>query len=317
MPPKARGLGGGIDANGRLVEVQYPADADVIVMQRLTFELTAQAVPMLREAGVAVVVDMDDDLSTIHPANPAFGMYRPRPGWPHSWRNAEQACRDATLVTVSTDALLARYAPHGRGMVLRNCVPRAYLDLPRQDSDVIGWGGSLRSHPDDLAQLGTAAARLVDEGHPFRVVGPPDGVREALRLPGEPEATGSVDLVAWPSALSTLGVGVAPLAESVFNRSKSHLKPLEMAAVGVPWVASPRVEYRRLHKEGVGLLAERPKDWYRQLKKLATDPALRADMSAAGRELAARHTIEDNAWRWLEAWEHAYNLQRQAATVAA
>lgn len=317
-PPSDRsGLGGGLDANGRLVEVRYPADADVIVMQRLTFGLTAQAVPLLRRAGVAVVVDMDDDLSCIHPGNPAFHMYRPRPGNPHSWRIAEQACRDATLVTVSTDALLTRYAPHGRGRVLRNCVPQAYLDLPRQDSDVIGWGGVVRSHPDDLQQLSTTAARLVSEGHRFKVVGPADGVRDALRLPGEPEATGSVDLVTWPEALSTLGVGIAPLAESMFNRSKSHLKPLEMAAVGVPWVASPRAEYRRLHKEGVGLLAERPKDWYRQLKRLATDQALRADMSTAGRDIAAQHTIEANAWRWAEAWVEAYEIQRHAATVAA
>lgn len=317
MSPQARGLGGGLDANGRLVEVQYPADADVIVMQRLTFGPTSQAVSLLRQAGVAVVVDMDDDLSTIHPANPAFDLYRPRRDSQHSWRNAELACKNATLVTTSTDALISRYASHGRGVVLRNCVPAAYLDLPRHDSDVIGWGGTVRTHPDDLQQLGNAAARLVGEGHRFKVVGPPDGVQDALRLPHPPDSTGTVDLMAWPQALSTLGIGVAPLAQTMFNRSKSWLKPLEKAAAGVPVVVSPSAEYQRLHREGVGLLAGRPKDWYRQLRRLIDDPGLRADMSAAGRDVAARHTIEDNAWRWLEAWMHAYKLQRHAATVAA
>src|SRR5689334_24701002 len=43
---------------------------------------------------------------------------------------------------------------------------------------------------------------------------------------------------AWPRALSALGIGLAPLADSTFNRAKSWLKPLEMAAVGVPCVMS-------------------------------------------------------------------------------
>lgn len=315
VPPSNRaGLGGGVDADGNLIGVHYPADANVIVMQRLTYDLTAQAVPLLRKAGVAVVVDMDDDLSCIHPANPAFESYRPKPGWPHSWRNAEQACRDATLVTVSTDALLSRYAPHGRGVALRNCVPAAYLGIPHEDSAVIGWPGSVHSHPDDLQQVGTSVARLVDEGARFRVVGPASGVREALRLPGEADATGTVELASYATAVATLGIGIAPLADTRFNISKSWLKPIEMSAVGVPWVASPRAEYQRLHREGVGLLAARPKDWYRQLKRLTKDPGLRADMSAAGRALAAKYTIEGNAWRWLDAWEYAHQLQRHAAT---
>jgi hypothetical protein len=84
-----------------------------------------------------------------------------------------------------------------------------------------------------------------------------------------------------------------------------------MAAVGVPWVASPRPEYRRLREQlGVGLLAKDPGDWYRQLKLLTGDDALRADMSAKGRAAAADWTIEGNAWRWWEAWDAAVTAQR-------
>lgn len=314
-PPSDRqSISGMIDTTtGRLVDVSVPRDADVIVMQRLTFATMAHAVPLIRAKGVAVVVDMDDDLSCIHPRHAAYAKYQPENGGLHSWENAAAACRAATLVTTSTVGLQRVYASQGRGAVLHNCVPASYLDIPRVDSDVIGWGGSVHSHPDDLQVTGTAMRRLVSAGHQFRVVGPLYGVKGALDLDVLPDATGNLTFDQWPRALATLGVGMAPLEDSQFNISKSWLKCLEMSALGVPWVASPRDEYRRLHKLGAGLLADKPQHWYKRLRELATNAALRQEMSEAGRAVAAEHTIEKNAWRWLDIWRRAYELQHQAA----
>jgi len=317
-PPSEReGLGGFVDeATGRLVDVTVPEDADVIVLQRLTLREMAQAVPLIRAKGVAVVVDMDDDLSSIHPKHAAHEKYQPRPGSRHNWKNAEAACHAATMVTTSTPALQKVYAPHGRGVVLRNCVPAAYLDIPRQDSEVIGWAGSVHSHPEDLREMGTAVRRLVSQGHRFRIVGPPYGITRELDLDVMPETTGNVAFKDWPAAVAGLGVGIAPLADSVFNRAKSELKILEYSATGVPWVASPRAEYAAFHERtGVGLLAGKPQHWFSRLRELATHPALRAEMSEAGRAAAATQTVEANAWRWLEIWQQAYQFERQAAAA--
>lgn len=313
---KAYEIGGDVDADGRVVKVHAPPDVDVIVMQRVTWRKLAHAVPMLRAKGIAVVIDIDDDLAHIHPSNPAYTNLHPRTPSDHMWRHTEDACRDATLVTVSTEALLHRYAPHGRGVILRNCVPQSYLDIPHHDSDVAGWGGAVWSHPDDLQQVGPSIARLTRAGGRFRIVGPVEGVKSALGLDDDPDATGPVDIGEWPVALAGLGVGVAPLADTKFNRAKSRLKIIEMMACGVPWVASPREEYARLHREHqVGLLADRPKDWWRHLTRLTRDPQLRQDMSAHGRAVARQLTIEGNAWRWADAWAEAYRIQRQAASA--
>lgn len=315
-PSERQDLGGLIDdTTGRLVEVRVPEDADVIVFQRLTLDVMAQAVPLIRAKGVAVVVDMDDDLSSIHPRHPVYAKYNPLAGGKHSWKNAEYACDHATMVTTSTPALQKVYAPHGRGVVLPNCVPAAYLDIPRVDSDVIGWAGSVHSHPDDLKEVGTAVRRLVSQGHRFRIVGPPYGVTRELDLDAMPEATGNVPFDQWPHTVASIGVGIAPLQDSIFNRSKSALKVLEYAATGVPWVASPRAEYAAFHREGVGLLASKPQHWFQHLRRLASDASLRQEMSEAGRAVAARHTVEANAWRWLEVWEQAYRMERQAAAA--
>ncbi len=298
--------------------VKVDTDADVVVFQRVTNSRMAQAISVLRRQGVAVVVDVDDDLTSIHPSNPSWESLHPRNEGRrmrdggvsmNSWRNLSAACRAATLVTVSTPALLPVYAAHGRGAVLDNYLPAAYDDIPHTDSDVIGWPASYHSHPNDPDALGGAVARLVAEGARFMVRGDPTGAGPAFGLTSDPEGF-AVPIDQWPSAVADIGVGLAPLADTRFNRSKSRLKPLEMCAAGVPWVASPRAEYERLHRLGAGILAERPRAWYRELKRLRESPAMRAELSEAGRLVAAGQRLEDHSWRWLEAWEKALNLQR-------
>jgi hypothetical protein len=306
--------------------VKVETDADVVVFQRVTHSRLAKAVPILRRQGVAVVIDVDDDLTSIHPSNPAWPGLHPRnegtkrPGGAvsmNSWRNLNYACREATLVTVSTSALLSVYASHGRGVVLDNYLPSAYDNIPHTDSDVIGWPASYHSHPNDPETVGGAVSRLVSEGAKFVVRGDPSGAGTAFGLGHDPEGF-PVPIDRWPHAVADIGIGIAPLADTKFNRSKSRLKPLEMCAAGVPWVASPRAEYTRLHAlsvtkdhpMGAGILADRPRTWYRELKRLMESEALRRELSEAGRAVAATQRLDDHSWRWWAAWEKALSLQR-------
>lgn len=299
-------------------------DADVIVFQRLTHHYMAQAVSVLRAKGVAVVVDVDDDLTSVHPSNPAWDGLHPRHEGKrgpdgrihrHSWRNLSTACQNATLVTVSTPALLPIYAGHGRGHVLPNYLPPQYDNLPHTDSDVIGWPASFHSHPDDPSVVGGAIARLVGEGAEFRMIGDTTGAGSAFGLPADPPGA-PCELAKWPRAVAGLGIGIAPLSDTRFNQCKSALKPLELSAAGVPWVASPRAEYKRLHAMGAGILADRPRTWYRELKRLHESAALRQELSEAGRTVAAQLRLADNAWRWLEAWQRAYETQQATPRTA-
>jgi hypothetical protein len=289
-------------------------EADVVVLQRVTHTYMAQAVAVMRAKGIAVVVDVDDDLSTIHPSNPAWETHRPGRG-PHSWHNLAAACRGASLVTVSTPALLGVYAKHGRGHVLPNYLPDQYYGLTREDSDVIGWPGSIHSHPNDPEVVGGALARLVDEGAQFVMRGDATGAGRAFGLAQDPPG-GGVPIAEWPRAVASLGVGMAPLADTRFNSAKSWLKPLEMSACGVPWVASPRAEYRRLHAMGAGVLADRPRTWYRELKRLHQSAALRQEMSEAGRRVAEQLRLRDHSWRWMDAWTRAYEMQQATPRTA-
>lgn len=294
--------------------------ADVYVFQRLTHNRMVQAVSILRSKGVAVVVDVDDDLGSIHPRNPAHDAYHPRRGdRHHSWENLKQACRDATLVTVSTPALLDVYARHGRGRVLYNYLPDHYYGVPHEDSSVIGWPAALQSHPDDPSAVGAAVARLTALSGTFRVLGTPAGTGSAFGLPEDPQGLSrSVDVYGWPEAVAELGIGIAPLADTRFNACKSWLKPLEMSALGVPWVASPRAEYARLAALGAGALADGSRRWYKELVRLRDSAPLRQERAEAGRQVAETLRLRHHAWRWLEVWEEALKIQRggQAASTA-
>jgi hypothetical protein len=95
------------------------------------------------------------------------------------------------------------------------------------------------------------------------------------------------------------------------------LKPLEKASVGVPSVMSPRPEYARLHHDyGVGVLADKPAQWYREVKRLAEDEAYRREVSERSRAGAAQWTVEGNSWRLMEVWAEAFKLQRSQAGSA-
>lgn len=305
------------------VRLEQP-DVDLVVFQRVTHSHLAAAIPLIRAKGIAVVVDVDDDLSCIDPGNAAWAEHHPRNYGTqrngglhlHSWRVLQDACRDATLVTATSEPLIRKYAPHGRGIVLPNYLPDHYYEdlKPRPETDVVGWPASLHNHPNDPPAVGNAMSRLMQDGHRFMVFGQHQGCKEAFGLSSDPEATGPVELMDWAQTLSTLTVGIAPLADTAFNNAKSWLKPLELSARGVPWVASPRAEYRRLHalQPAAGFLAEKPKGWYGTIRKLLADPALWDDTASAGVDLAERLRLRDHSWRWLEAWDTAIRLQTQS-----
>lgn len=303
------------------VSVRMPDDCDVAVFQRVTNRYMAKAIPLMRRRGIAVVVDIDDDLNSIDPRNPAWHALHPRNEGHigangqishHSWHHLTEATKAATLVTVSAPALLNKYARHGRGAVIYNHLPDHYYGIEHVDSDVIGWPAALNSHPGDPAAVGNAIARMVNlNGAEFMVSTLPEGVGRAFGLSSDPSGVSALtSIYEWPRVVAEIGVGIAPLGQTMFNQSKSWLKPLEMCAVGVPWVGSALPEYERLHQYGCGLIAGNPKQWYRHLRDLVGSKDLRDEMAGKGREVADELSLRRNAHKYYEAWELAYKTQR-------
>lgn len=288
----------------RIVSVEHPG-YDVVVLQRpLRWELGA-LIPHLQAHGVKVVVEIDDDFSTIPKRNLAWRACHPLASPERNWDHLNAAVRQADLVTVSTPALARRYGARN-ARVIRNCVPAWYLEHRAEPHEglMVGWSGTVANHPGDLDVTRGAIPRALGDAR-FAVIGDGRFVQTSLGLPDPVTASGWAPIEEYPKMLAQLDVGIVPLDDHAFNASKSALKGLEMASLGVPFVASPRPEYQWLNAEGAGLLARRPREWSGTVRMLLQDEACRSDLAEKGREVAARHTIERNAWKWWEAWSEA------------
>lgn len=253
------------------------------------------------------VFEIDDDLLNVEPTSVTARMFYASPGV--RGRLLENI-RSADAVTVSTPYLAkvigSEYGVEAPIHVLPNCLEQAVLDLPAVNQDapvLVGWYGS-GTHRGDFEQLRHPVGRWlanhpevplvmggIDYGH---LLG-----RDAYTRPWRPIWREPTRYMAGID----VSIGLAPLANTQFNRCKSPLKALEYGARGIPVIASDVEPYRGFVQHGVtGFLVEHEREWAEYLELLARDGELRARMGAAGREQAQRWLIDDHA----HLWERAY-----------
>lgn len=279
---------------------------EVVVFQRPGSYQFTQVIPLLQKKGIKVIVDLDDSLSTIHPRNVAHKSYDPRLNHKMNWMHAAKTCEMADLVTVTTEALAEEYGSHGRVEILPNHIPESYVNVQRSTNEtpIIVWAGWTNTHPDDLiVTRGMVNQVLADTDAKFAAFGD-DNIFRDLGIRNRPpnEHWGFTSIKDYPQKLAKADIGLVPLQKSQFNNCKSWLKGLEYASLGVVPVMSPSPENIKLNNLGIGLLAEKPKDWYDQVKLLVTDVDMRQEMSDQGRKIASEWTIEGNCHKWWNAW---------------
>jgi glycosyltransferase involved in cell wall biosynthesis len=280
-------------------------DADVIVGQRVCQPgPTTRWQQLAREGRSALVYEIDDDLLDVDPSNgPAWSFF----GRPEIRDNVIRNIEVADLVTVSTEPLAEVMSKWNRNVVvLPNCVPASLLDAPHADGPkglTLGWSGGA-SHALDLAEARDPVRQFLrrypDAG--LHIMGHVDSgfckamPRERLRT------TRWVESVPAFHAAIDFDVSLAPLRPSPFNRSKSAIRCLEAATLGIPVIASDFGPYAEFVRDGeTGFLVSRPHEWGKHLRTLL-DPFVRRDMGVKARAVAARFTIEENVERWEKAF---------------
>ncbi len=279
-------IAGEMDVLHATAEQALSYRADVIATHRHAIPdlETAEALARhCRQTGGALLYDLDDDLLNIPGEHPEARMLRPRS------RVVERLLRRASAVWVSTAPLAERLAQVRRdiGVVPNGLDERLWGDLgpcqPRRQGPVrILCMGTL-THDGDFAIVRKALARLhATFGH-----------RIAIDLIG---VTGRNDLPAWvnrvsPSANANLSypgfvnwitqqpawdIGIAPLADTDFNRSKSAIKALDYAALGLAVLASDVPAYRG---SLATLVANTETAWFEALSRMVSQPRRRRELA--------------------------------------
>jgi len=280
---------------------------DVIVSQRQITHKSLESWRRARGPFNRLVYETDDDVFSITADNfQAFSLYNREDIRDTVIHGAEVA----DLVTVTTDHLASVMAVNTGNQhvaVLPNCIPEWVLELPpaMRERPAVGWQGGA-SHGVDVGIIAKPARQFLKRfpGWDLHLKG--TDYRPTFRAGKQASFGDWIPVYDKPQdyyASVDFDIGLAPLADTPFNNSKSDIKVLEYGARGIPSIASDCEVYRNFIEHGVnGFLVRHDHEWLHYMSLLAGDVKLRCDMGDAAREAARKRTIEGN-WGL---WEKAY-----------
>jgi glycosyltransferase involved in cell wall biosynthesis len=247
-----------------------------------------------------LVMELDDDLWNVDSSSPRAHAFFTEAGV-QARLEANLSVADAVTVTMEPLAeQVRRFNPNVH--VIPNYLPAWLLryEHPRspEGTVTIGWGGS-ETHAMDVAVVG-GQLRQVMRRNPqteLHLIGAnyadEFGTRERVRFTGWTPTPADY----WRAI--DFDVMLAPLRPHVFNASKSALRCLEAAMLGIPVIASDYGPYSSFVQHGVtGYLVRRDHEWGRYLTALVNDPQMREEMGANARTQAADWTVEGHATDW-------------------
>lgn len=270
--------------------------------------------------GKKIIIDIDDNYFDIPESNLNYEKFKPG--------TRERAMLStiisfADVITTSTFPLKERLDEHFKTVqkldkkivVIPNLNDIKDWDFVPIEKDfskvVIGYSGS-NSHHDDLDMILPAMKKIMEQyDHVyFEMIGILDKKRAAkifsdwdLKILDRVAMIGATPTFKeYPQWLSQRpwDIGIAPLVDTAFTRSKSSIKYLEYSMYSIPTCASRVYPYfidvggRKTITDGeTGLLCRRG-DWFKNLEKLIIDKNLRIRLG----ENARKHIIEN--WQYAD-----------------
>jgi hypothetical protein len=219
-------------------------------------------------------------------------------------RDMLKAARIADVTTTPSETLAKRYRAAGvdRVVVLENHLPReafGFASKAKHEGIVVGSVAG-REHRIDLERLPIASAfrDLLTVHDELRIL------TVGLRLPLSSDRYQHLMGVEFRDLLTVtvrMDLGVAPLADTSFNRARSNVKLKEYSSGITPWLASPVGAYRALGEDQGGCLVA-DGDWTHALDELIHNPRRRKRLAKRALRWAKTQTID----RHIDAWERAF-----------
>lgn len=283
---------------------------DVVVGCRVAKAGPLKMWQQLKDRGVRLVYDLDDDYLHTDPAySEAHKLWTSEP----MRDGLLEAISLADTVTVCSRRLVEVFGEHHDDVrLIPNGLPAQYLARPREyrpQELVVGWAGSSATYLE--LPLAARHIRRITEyrDSPVPVVahmigiGPQDAVKAGVT--GEScYATGFLrDFRQYLEAVSRFDIWVAPYRDIPFNRAKFATKALEAGFLGIPLIASAIEPYADAVVHGeTGLLVPPGQEhlFGRYLKQLTDEPETRQRMGLAARAKASGSILQSLNKQWEE-----------------
>jgi glycosyltransferase involved in cell wall biosynthesis len=280
---------------------------DVVHIHRYIDDELFLAVRRVKEQGVGVVWDNDDDVLSVPKQNPRYKKY----GGPRQRQTTAGVARMvqlADVVTTPSAVLAAQYRRLGATdvRVLENYLPPQFSGVrPRKhDGIVIGWIAGLEHQLDYQAlRLREILLQLLESHSDLKI----HSVGLGLGLPAESyECIPLCAFLELARIAAGYDIGIAPLADVPFSRARSNVKLKEYAAAGVPWLASSVGPYAGLGEAQGGRLVAADR-WREELERLLLGARDRHKLAKRAVKWSRSQGIDKN----VDGWEIAF---RDAAT---
>jgi glycosyltransferase involved in cell wall biosynthesis len=289
------------------------AHCQVAVVQRLASVQNLKAMEIFKKMGMKIVYDLDDDMWSVPVYNPAFKVMK---GWLPGFRICAV---NADMITVSTQHLrvavkneLGKQCPPVE--VVENAIDfnwfRPVAEPYRRNKQgrvVLGWAGT-DTHTGDTKKVFDLIPDLMHElpQLEFEIAGVKlpeqfmaEDIRDRVRQRDFiPVSEFAAQWSSWQWDLS-----IAPVEQNSFNLSKSNIKCLEAAALGIPCIMSNVGEYAKFAlkmEDSVAVLASTIKDWREKIKRLVLDEPYRWRL---GWEMRATALMHYDVRKRVEEWQ--------------
>lgn len=305
-------------------------DADIVVFHRPNDERSLEAAGKLREAGKKIILDNDD---TYHQLNDdqinELGLKKVS-------KALDEFAKQADMVTCSTEYLAEEYRQlNDNVVVLPNCV--SLDDWPSEDEILRNEGYKVRvgivgsaTIANDYANFKEVLKELTSRPDVQVVMfGLPPKTAPAKEqsyylneyafwesLPNI-EWQPFVDIADYADTLNGLKLDlmVIPRRDEYFNRCKSNIKFLEASCLHIPCIAqgfNDKMSPYEVDPEDAEhmVIVTDNKKWMEALEPLIANKELRRYMGDKAHDYVIRkYSIENNIWRWKQAYKSLLDAQ--------
>jgi len=276
-----------------------------VVLKLIMDRWTPKQIELAKQLGQRIIIDIDDYHDALTPANRAYAMTDPERNKISNRDNYAKTIELADTLVVSTPFLLSVYSDkHPDVRMVRNGVNMAQFERRKHTSSkpVLGWSGATAYRNNDLEQLQDWLPDYLEKHDlTFHHAGhTPDSpsFADITGVPAHRVTTSPIVPIHDYAAGLRFDIGIVPLSNIPFNHAKSNIKGLEYAAAGIPFVASDLPEYRLLHNNGIGHVAETAEDWITHLDGLLFYKRRKYEAAIAYEGVQRDWSIEAQAEDW-------------------